>query len=244
VWGRNRTQQTTLASISTVRAAQQAQRSRHITAQRTSSRILATTSGRSAMQWKVQVSTAAVVSCPAISRVMRSSRSCLEVMSSPVAGQGRGSSTVCGLDAFWAQKGQHAVPTPSRQQAVRTPTPGGRETFQPRHAPEAKRKCRMSARAQTRPGTQFAVHCRAHAPEAMRKGRLEGSALDRNSSTNSSSSSSTWGEKGRAGQQVLSSVRTIESGANLLHKLLVLLLHLGQCEVKQGPSEAGQQAQV
>lgn len=63
-----------------------AQRSRPSTAQRTSSRILATTSGRSAMQWKVQVSTAAVVSCPAISSVMRSSRSCLEVMSSPVAG--------------------------------------------------------------------------------------------------------------------------------------------------------------
>ena len=55
----------------------------------TSSRILAITSGRSAMQWKVQVSTAAVVSCPAISSVMRSSRSCLEVMSSPAVAAGQ-----------------------------------------------------------------------------------------------------------------------------------------------------------
>ena len=164
------------------------------------------------MQWKVQVSTAAVVSCPAMSSVMRSSRSCLLVMSSPgtkeqEAGREGGARGQARLGqqgrqrrrrqaramAGWAgtNKAHGTTGSAWRRCATRSCT-HARRARSPRGRP---RRAGRAGSQRTTPSAQTPAPAparpAARPPDAMRKCRMEGSALERNSSTNSSSSSST-----------------------------------------------------
>jgi len=162
----------------------------------------ATTSGRLARQCRVHVSTAAVVSCPAISMVIRSSRSCLLDICTPAgacqptcarASAPPACASACMMSVLNSTRRLASQGRAAGRRLGRAPAQCTREdkrAGQQQHQ-QSSRGCMSCTGWRAALGARGRGGRRACSPEASRKCRMLGSAALRKSSTNSASSSST-----------------------------------------------------